>query len=154
MNWFSRILYSCITRGWDDAKVEAYGKALHYPFESQPTLAAAFQNVDAKATGLLTHASMMIAGLGLMSSLVAKSPLAEMVVIFQILVYLLIAMSCLRCLSIFRAYDLIRSAQDIKQILDRELIIRREIYSICNRISIVFTAFVFVSLPLMWFFKP
>ncbi len=77
-----------------------------------------------------------------------------MVVIFQILVYLLIAMGCLRCLSIFRAYDLVRSAQDIKHTLDRELIIRREIYSFCNRVSIAFTAFVFISLPLMWFFKP
>ena len=148
------MLFAGITRGWDEARIDAYSKAVHYPFEAQPAMATAFQNVDAKATGLLTHASMMIAGLGLLSSLVVKNSYAEAIVIFQILVYLLIAMGCLRCLTIFRAYELIRSAQDFKNILDRELIIRREIYSFCNRVSIVFTAFVFISLPLMWFFKP
>jgi hypothetical protein len=147
-------LIAGLTRGWDPAKIEAYSKAAQHPFEALPAMTTAFQNVDAKATGLLTHASMMIAGLGLVSPLLAKNTVAEAILVFQIMVYLLIAMGCLRCLALLRSHEIVEaSAQDVRRHLDQELIIRREIYAICNRVSFGFTAFVFVSLPLLWLWK-
>ena len=54
-----------------------------------------FASIDAKATGLLTHTSMMIAGLGLIAPLVADSDLEVGIVVSEIAVYLLIALGCL-----------------------------------------------------------
>jgi hypothetical protein len=152
--WLNRVLFATLTKGWNSAEIEAYSKAVQHPFDNMPALSTAFQNLDGKATGLLTHASMMIAGLGLIAPMLIKNAVAEGIVIFQILVYLLVAMGCLRCLSLFHSYSQIASDEDYKQHLDRELIIRREIYAICNQVSIAFTVFVFLSLPVLWWWKP
>ena len=36
----------------------------------------------------------------------------------------------------------------------RELVIRHELYRVCNRVSIIFTMLVFISLPIMLWWKP
>jgi len=154
MAWLNRTLFAGLTRGWGPVRIDGYTKAVQQSFDRVPAVSTAFQNIDAKATGLLTHASMMIAGLGLIAPMLIKNAIAEAVVIFQILIYLLIAMGCLRCLSLFHSYDDSTSDEEYKQRLNHELIIRREIYAICNRVSIAFTVFVFLSLPVLWWWKP
>ena len=69
--------------------------------------ASAFPAIDAKATGLLTHVSMMIAGLGLVAPLVASSDLELGVIIVEMAVYLLIAIGSLRCLSVFAGNEML-----------------------------------------------
>jgi hypothetical protein len=108
-----------------------------------------FASIDAKATGLLTHTSMMIAGLGLIAPLVADSHFEVGIVVAEIAVYLLIALGCLRCLSVFRAHEF--DGDDVQAIIHRELIIRAELYSLCIRVAIVFTIVVFVMLPFLYF---
>ena len=71
-----------------------------------PTAKARSRSIDAKATGLLTHVSMMIAGLGLVAPLVAQSDIELGMIIVEMAVYLLLAVGCLRCLSVFAGRDL------------------------------------------------
>ena len=110
-----------------------------------------FASIDAKATGLLTHTSMMIAGLGLIAPLVADNHFEVGIIVAEIAVYLLIALGCLRCLSVFRAHEFDDAADRVQAIIHHELIIRAELYSLCIRIAIMFTIVVFAMLPLLYF---
>jgi hypothetical protein len=146
----NRFIYALVTRRLDPAAIAGYSAAV----EKQEAFATApaFQTIDAKATGLLTHVSMMIAGLGLVAPLVASSDIELGMIIFEMAVYLLIAIGCLRCLSVFAGRDVIGS--DIEQRLLRELVIRRELLALCNRVSIIVTIVVFVLLPIQFFWAP
>jgi len=111
-------------------------------------------SIDGKATGLLTHTSMMIAGLGLIAPLVADNDVEVGIVITEMAVYLLIALGCLRCLSVFHANEFNEGRDGINEVIHRELIIRSELYSLCIRAAIVFTIVVFMLLPLLYFWSP
>ena len=99
-----RMLYALVTRGLDRTTVAGYAKAVEK--QEADAAAKAFQSIDAKATGLLTHVSMMIAGLGLVAPLVAQSDIELGIIIVEMAVYLLLAVGCLRCLSVFAGRDL------------------------------------------------
>ena len=114
----------------------------------------AFQTIDAKATGLLTHVSMMIAGLGICAPLLAQHPVEEAIIIIEISVYLLIAVGCLRCLSVVRSVNTAGDAAATKHHSAANWSIRHELYRWCNRLSIIFTMLVFLSLPIMLWWKP
>lgn len=154
MSRFNQMLYATITRNWSAGKFESYSSALRELERTHPSLAAAFDTIDNKASGILTHVSMMIAGLGLIAPIVAKHLFAEGVVIFQIMIYLLIALGCLRCLSIFNSNELTGSEREVQDSVQREFIIRHAIYTVSNRISLWFTVFVFISLPILWLWTP
>jgi len=113
-----------------------------------------FASIDAKATGLLTHTSMMIAGLGLIAPLVADNDIEIGIVVLEMAIYLLIALGCLRCLSVFHVHEFDAADNRIQDVIHRELIIRSELYSLCIRIAIVFTIVVFVLLPVLYFWTP
>lgn len=150
-----RAVFNIVTRGWGPDKVTGYAEAVR---QHNRTLSSdiqdEFQIIDAKATGLLTHVSMMIAGLGLLSPLVASSRFEEAVIIGAISVCLLIAIGCLRCLSVFRAHELAEAGDDCNAIIHREWIIRRELYSLCIRTATVFTIALFLVLPVLYFWAP
>jgi hypothetical protein len=151
---FDRLLFAAITRNWDDGTISSYSNTLEkHDSALPPAISASLQSIDAKAAGLLTHVSMMIAGLGLMAPLVSSSEFELSIIFFEIAVYLLIALGCLRCLSVFRSKELFGSAA-ADELVGRELIIRRELYAICNRVAIVFTLFVFIFLPFLFLWKP
>ncbi len=147
-----RLIYGVIARRMDDGAIASYAQAV----EKQESLgvSAAFQTIDAKATGLLTHVSMMIAGLGLVAPLVADSDFEIGMIIAEISAYLLIAVGCLRCLSVFSGQDLLDGSANIERTLARELIIRRELYALCNRASIILTIVVFFLLPFQFLWHP
>ena len=148
-------VFNVVTRGWDADKVAGYAEALRQHNEA---LAAEvqdeFQLIDAKATGLLTHVSMMIAGLGLLSPLVAESRFEEAVIIAAIAICLLIAIGCLRCLSVFRTHEFAEAGDRSNEIIHHELIIRRELYRFCIRAATVFTIVLFLVLPILYFWSP
>jgi hypothetical protein len=149
-----RLLFAAITRNWDDGTISSYSNTLEkHDSALPPAISASLQSIDAKAAGLLTHVSMMIAGLGLMAPLVSSSEFELSIIFVEIAVYLLIALGCLRCLSVFRSKELFGSAP-ADELVGRELIIRRELYAICNRVAIVFTLFVFIFLPFLFLWKP
>jgi hypothetical protein len=147
-SWFEGMIYSLVTRGLDKASIANYEKAV----ERQQALASApaFQTLDGKATGLLTHVGMMVAGLGLVAPLVAHSDIELGIIITEMAVYLLIAVGCLRCLSTFVGRDL--TGPDMERRLVRELLIRRELLALCVRASIIVTIIVFVLLPFQFLY--
>jgi len=143
-----RLIYSLVTRGLDKTAIANYEKAV----ERQQALgsAPAFQTIDAKATGLLTHVGMMVAGLGLIAPLVAESDIELGIIITEMSLFLLIAVGCLRCLSTFAGRDLVGA--DMEQRVVRELLIRRELLALCLRASILVTIAVFVLLPFQFMY--
>jgi len=148
-------LFGFFTRHWDAKKIGGYEETLRHrdkmlSAEVTHTLAS----IDTKATGLLTHTSMMIAGLGLIAPLVASSELEVGIVVAEMAVYLLIALGCLRCLSVFRTHEFSEADRHAQSVIQRELIIRTELYSLCIRAAIVFTIVVFLTLPALYFWSP
>ncbi len=150
-----QMLFAAITRGWDTRTIDRYSDSMQTRTAATPPhVERAFQTIDTKAGGLLTHVSMMIAGLGICAPVVAQSAVEEGIIIFEIAVYLLIAVGSLRCLSVFGSRELGTDPEVIKQALCRELILRQELYYLCNRAAIVFTILVFVSLPALLIWTP
>ena len=148
-------LFALITRRWGAKKVSEYETTLRQRDQMLSAEAThTFASIDTKATGLLTHTSMMIAGLGLIAPLVASSDLEIGIVVAEIGIYLLIALGCLRCLSVFRTHEFDNVDELAQGIIRRELIIRTELYSICIRAAIVFTILVFLTLPVLYFWTP
>ncbi|MEA2984749.1 MAG: hypothetical protein QOD94_1003 [Alphaproteobacteria bacterium] len=149
-SWLEWLIYSAATRGLDKTAIANYEKAV----EKQQSLAnaPAFQTLDGKATGLLTHVGMMVAGLGLVAPLVAESDVELGIIITEMAVFLLIAVGCLRCLSTFAGREL--TGPDMERRLVRELLIRRELLSLCVRASIIATIVVFVLLPIQFLYAP
>ncbi|HZP70134.1 MAG TPA: hypothetical protein VFB29_09340 [Pseudolabrys sp.] len=146
-----RAFFALVTRGWEARAIADYESTLRKRDKAISAEAArTFASIDAKATGLLTHTSMMIAGLGLIAPLVADSRLEVGIVVAEMAIYLLIALGCLRCLSVFRAHEF-DIDDHVQAVIHRELIIRAELYSLCIRAAIVFTIVVFVLLPLLYF---
>src|SRR3954462_3936181 len=89
---FDNVLFGLFTRNWDAAKIESYPRAPETHVKTADGVSAeAFQMIDAKAAGMLTHVSMMIAGLGISAPLLAQHPIEEAVIVGEICVYLLIA---------------------------------------------------------------
>jgi hypothetical protein len=149
---FDDALYALFTRNWSKARIKAYPRALELQAKNtHGRTVEAFQMIDAKAAGMLTHVSMMIAGLGITAPLLAQHPFEEAVIVAEICVYLLIAVGCLRCLSALAPDDI---QGDPASSVDRELIIRQELYGFCNRLAIRFTILVFFSLPIMLWWDP
>jgi hypothetical protein len=147
-----RAFFALVTRGWDAHRIASYESTLRNRDKEMSAEAThTFASIDAKATGLLTHTSMMIAGLGLVAPLVADSRFEVGIVVAEMAVYLLIALGCLRCLSVFRAHEFDDVGDHAHDIIHRELIIRAELYSLCIRVAILFTIVVFVLLPILYF---
>ncbi len=148
--WFDRPLLSAITRNWDEAAVKNYPERIRRHEESIPTpISEALQNIDAKATGLLTHVSMMIAGLGLIAPLVANHRFEEAIIVGEMAVYLILAVGCLRCLAIFGPRDL--GVDTGLAGIGSELLLRRELYALCVRAAIIITMLVVITLPVLYF---
>jgi len=148
--WFDRPLLNAITRDWDEAAIKDYPERIRRHEESIPApIAESLQNIDAKATGLLTHVSMMIAGLGLIVPLVADHRYEEAIIVCEMAVYLILAVGCLRCLTIFNPQDV--SVEPSLAAVGAELLLRRELYAMCVRAAIIVTILVVVTLPILYF---
>ncbi|MGE3146175.1 MAG: hypothetical protein AB7K35_11370 [Pseudorhodoplanes sp.] len=137
-----------------DEEVQKYGKLIERAESGSTAITTAFQTIDAKAAGILTHVSMMIAGLGLCVPFLAQHRIEEAVIIGEIVVYLMIAVGCLRCLSLFRTIQHVDSPEALERDMRHELVLRHELCRLCIRTSIVFTIIVLISLPLLWWWNP
>ena len=147
-----RAFFALVTRGWDPNRIDNYETNLRERDKAMSAEAShTFASIDAKATGLLTHTSMMIAGLGLIAPLVADSDFEVGIVVSEIGIYLLIALGCLRCISVFHSREFDGVGGNAQQIIHRELIIRSELYGLCIRAAIVCTILVFLLLPVLYF---
>ena len=152
-----RWLFGAVTHGWPSARIENYIEILKVddPQSGFPNvISRTFQLIDTKASGLLTHTSMMIAALGVAGHLVAESYLEDGVIVVEIMLYLLVAIACLRCMAIFNEHSVAHDPSLVSNAVRNELILRRELYSACNRATIFLTALIFVSLPILYLYVP
>ncbi|HUC49107.1 MAG TPA: hypothetical protein VMA30_06935, partial [Xanthobacteraceae bacterium] len=100
-----RTLYRFITRDLPREHVDRYVKHLAVADEETVVpnvIGRGLQIIDNKASGLLTHTSMMIAALGVSAPVVANDYFEQGVIVVEIMLYLLVALGCLRCLSMFQ----------------------------------------------------
>jgi hypothetical protein len=150
--WFDRPLLKALTRGWDDSAIDKYFEHIRSEQENIPeAIMTSMQNIDAKTVGLLTHVSMMIAALSFIASLVADHHLEEGIIIFEIAVYLLLAIGCLRCINLLNPRRLTGTSSDLNTELRHEILLRRELYILCVRAATVTTICILISLPAMYF---
>jgi hypothetical protein len=150
-----RALFAFVTRGWSKERITSYRARVRQHNEAMSDdVLRSFEQIDAKTTGLLTHVSLMIAGLGLITPIVADNDIEAGIIIAEIAAYLLLAVGCLRCLSIFHHRVFAHQDGLLEATVQSELIIRREIYSFCLRISIAFTLLSFFLLPILFLWKP
>jgi hypothetical protein len=150
--WFDRHLLKALTFGWGETARREYFDRIRREQEEIPvSIMTSMQNVDAKATGLLTHVTMMIAALSLVATLLAKHPLEEGIIIVEIAVYLLLAIGCLRCLNLFNLRRSAKTEEELIAELRLEILLRRELYIHCVRGATVVTICILISLPLMYF---
>ncbi len=138
-----RAPFSTLTRNWNRARIDGYfDKIKRHDGAIPPAVSNSLQTIDAKATGLLTHTSMMIAGLGLIAPLVVDDQIEIGIVISEVACYVLIAIGCL---SISRSENFWASATNKRELINHELILRRELYAWCNRAAIALTIAVFAG---------
>jgi hypothetical protein len=143
-------IHRILTRKWDESHHRAYFAGVETRQAAMsPSIDRTFQAIDVKATGLLTHVSMMVAGLGVCASLISDRFVEDAVIIGEIMIYLVIAVGCLRCIAAVGAVDEGPDVAAAEALLRREVVIRQEIYIICNRAAIITTVLVFVSLPIL-----
>jgi hypothetical protein len=124
-----RFLYHAVTRDLRDDHVERYVKhlAVDHDETSVPNvIGRGFQIIDSKASGLLTHTSMMIVALGISAPVVANDYFEQGVIVVEIMFYLMVALGCLRCLSMFQD-DLEKPAKEAAR---NELILRHKIFQV------------------------
>lgn len=144
--------YKGLTRRWERERIDGFVKSLRVYDDNSGipnVVGRTFGIIDAKAAALLTHTSMMIAALGISSSVVAETQLEQAVIIIEILGYLIISIICLRCISLFHEppeYDDNRLSEAVRD----ELILRRGLYRLCNRSTIYLTIIVLISLPILF----
>jgi hypothetical protein len=148
-----RALYRAVTRDLRREHVEKYVK--HLAVDDEETvvpnvIGRGLQIIDTKASGLLTHTSMMIAALGVSAPVVANDYFEQGVIVVEIMLYLTVALGCLRCLSMFQN-DLESPSPDEAR---DELILRHELFKLCNRAAISLTFLVLISLPLLYLYVP
>jgi hypothetical protein len=152
-----RFLYGAVTRGWPRPRIENYIDVLKIDDPESAfanVISRTFQLIDTKASGLLTHTSMMIAALGVAGHLVADSYLEDGVIVVEIMLYLLVAIACLRCMAIFNEHSVAADPAAAANAVRDELILRRELYAMCNRATICLTGLIFFSLPLLYLYTP
>ena len=153
----NRLLFAAVTFGWSRARIENHVEVLQVDDVQSAlpnVISRTFQIIDTKATGLLTHTSMMIAALGLSGRLVSNSYFEDGVIVAEIMPYLLVAVACLRCMAIFNEHSIARDPAMVSVAVRNELILRRELYTLCNRTTIVMTMLIFFSLPMLYFYNP
>jgi len=92
-----RFIYRVITHDLPGDHVERYVAhlAVDHDETSVPNvIGRGFQIIDNKASGLLTHTSMMIAALGISAPVVANDRFEQGVIVVEIMFYLLVALGC------------------------------------------------------------
>ena len=133
--WFDRPLLKALTRGWGETARSEYFERIRDEQEEIPmSIMTSMQNIDAKATGLLTHVTMMIAALSLVATLLADHPVEEGIIIVEIAAYLVLAIGCLRCLNLFNLRRSARTEEElIAELRLRNTVAPRTLYSLCTR---------------------
>jgi hypothetical protein len=113
----------------------------------------ALDQMDTKASGTLTHISMMIAAMGVTAiSEIVDHDSERFICYLTIGIYLVLAVACLRCMSV-ADYDLaVGDGDRLLAHLEDDLIYRRELYSTINSATTLLTSAVIVLIYFFYFY--
>ncbi|SDR37157.1 hypothetical protein SAMN05444161_3301 [Rhizobiales bacterium GAS191] len=113
----------------------------------------ALDQMDTKASGTLTHISMMIAAMGVTAiSEIVDHDSERFICYLTIGIYLVLAMLCLRCMSVAEIDLAAGNGELLLTRLEDDLIYRRELYSAVNSITTVLTGVVLVLIYFFYFY--
>jgi len=155
---FDRLLFGALTRGWPRERVDNYVEMLRVDNRESAVpgvVGRTFQTIDAKASGVLTHTSMMVAALGVSSRIVADNRFEQWIIMAEITCYLVVAVGCLRCMEVFNEHNDMHLVPDASAAaVRREVILRRQLFMMCNRAAIFLTALMLVTLIALFAYVP
>ncbi|MBW0005918.1 MAG: hypothetical protein JO216_20810 [Hyphomicrobiales bacterium] len=113
----------------------------------------ALDQMDTKASGTLTHISMMIAAMGVTAiSEIVDHDSERFICYLTIGLYLILAVMCLRCMSVVEATLLVGDKKRLISHLEDDLIYRRELYATVNSMTAVLTGVVLVLIYFFYFY--
>ena len=144
------------TRRWTPEMRRHYLENLSFTRDETSEHRAALRNLDqldTKASGTLTHISMMIAALGVTARADIIDHESERFIIYATMcVYLALSILCLRCMNGFAAELAAGPREGFLAHLTDELIYRKELYARANRATTMLTAIVFVLIFFFYFY--
>lgn len=159
MHWGKRVdqfFRKKFTRGWTPAMRRHYLENLSFTRDETSEHRAALRNLDqldTKASGTLTHISMMIAALGVTARADIIDHESERFIIYATMcVYLVLSILCLRCMNGFAVELAAGPRAYFLEHLSDELIYRKELYARANRGATILTAIVFMLIFLFYFY--
>ncbi|MBV8427640.1 MAG: hypothetical protein JOZ88_10400 [Hyphomicrobiales bacterium] len=113
----------------------------------------ALDQMDTKASGTLTHISMMIAAMGVTAiSEIVDHDSERFICYLTIGLYLILAVMCLRCMSVVEATLFVGDKKHLISHLEDDLIYRRELYATVNSMTAVLTGVVLVLIYFFYFY--
>jgi hypothetical protein len=159
MQWAKRVdLYfrEKLTRRWTPAMRRHYLENLSFTRDETSEHRAALRNLDqldTKASGTLTHISMMIAALGVTARAEIINHESERFIVYLTMsIYLILSVLCLRCMTGFAVESIAGPRAPFLEHLTDELIYRKELYGRANAATTILTAIVFVLIFFFYFY--
>jgi hypothetical protein len=159
MHWMravDRIVHRYLTRSWTEPMRHQYLANLRFmrgEESEQRALRAALDQMDTKASGTLTHISMMIAAMGVTAiSEIVDHDSERFVCYLTIGLYLILAVMCLRCMTVIGVGVMTGNPDQLLDNLLRESIYRRELYTLANSATTLLTGLVLVLIYFFYFY--
>jgi hypothetical protein len=147
---------SRLTRDWTEARRRLFIANLCIAGDepSEPkAVQRALDQMDTKASGTLTHISMMIAAMGVTAiSEIVDHDSERFICYLTIGLYLILAVMCLRCMSVVEATLFVGDKRRLISHLEEDLIYRRELYATVNSMTAVLTGVVLVLIYFFYFY--
>jgi hypothetical protein len=159
MQWPKRVdqyFREKFTRRWTPPMRRHYLENLSFARDDTSEHRAALRNLDqldTKASGTLTHISMMIAALGVTARAEIIDHESERFIVYLTMsVYLILSVLCLRCMTGFAVESIAGPREYFLEHLTDELIYRKELYARANTATTILTAIVFVLIFFFYFY--
>ena len=159
MHWTKRVDHyfrEKLTRRWTPEMRRHYLENLSFTRDATSEHRAALRNLDqldTKASGTLTHISMMIAAPGVTARADIIDHESERFIIYATMcVYLILSVLCLRCMNGFTIELAAGPRERFLEHISEELIYRKELYARANTATTMLTAIVFVLIFFFYFY--
>jgi len=145
-----------LTKHWSEAARRQFVRNLCVATDEPSERRAvhrALDQMDTKASGTLTHISMMIAAMGVTAiSEIVNHDSERFICYLTIGLYLILAIMCLRCMSVGETTLFAGDGDRLLAHLEDDLIYRRELYRLVNTATTAMTGIVLVLIYFFYFY--
>jgi hypothetical protein len=107
--------------------------------------------IDAKASAVLTHVSVMVATAGILMSNVAESALERTIMVSELALYLLIAVLCIRCIMHPPNWAAHVSQLEVSKDMHDEVLYLRRLVYFCSAFTVTVTIILMITVPVLSF---